>query len=142
MPQLLTQHMELTKKLQRVQQTVPGMTQSLIQHLEALGLFPALVLPFLGSLETSISSPIPWLAKEKQSLQVMVLGELVLEGTSNQVLVVYYLGKASDFQVRWMKTPIEIKHILKSSLEASFPALKGNFSEKTGGFFCFVQFCN
>lgn len=70
----------------------------------------------------------------------MVLGELMLEGTSNQVLVVYYLGKAGDFQVRWMKTPIEIKHILKSSLEASFPALKGNFSEKTGVFFVLFNF--
>lgn len=57
-----------------------------------------------------------------------------------QVLVDYYLGKAGDFQVCWMKTCIEIKHMLKSSCKASFPALKGNCSERR--VFCFVQFCD
>lgn len=55
------------------------------------------------------------------------------------MLVVYYLGKVGDFQVCWMKTCNEIKHMLKSSLKASFPALKGNCSEKRGGFlFCSI----
>lgn len=64
----------------------------------------------------------------------------MLEGICNQVLAVYYLGRVGDFQVCWMSTCIEIKHMLKSSLKVSFPALKGNCSEKNRSFFVLFYF--
>lgn len=119
--------------------------QGLIQHSETLGLFPALPLALLGSLEISISSAclFPSLLIAEWSMQLMVLGCLTLEGYATGRWLVFPVLKSSCLPgMSLMKLCTEIKHVLKSWFRASLPLTKGPFTGSVGAFWvwlCFFQ---
>lgn len=117
--------------------------QGLIQHSGTLGLFPALPLALLGSLEISISSAclFPSLLIAEWSMQLMVLGCLTLEGYVTGWCLVFPVQISSCLPgMSLMKPCTEIKHVLKSWFRVITSYHKGTFYWRCRSFLVWLFF--